>query len=546
MNASVFFALSCLVMLLVQIVPTAYSEPLTSSTRSVAEEIRFEATLSDTNDLGHPLPLAAHWNTGERPNGFDPAYQISLIEQGHYLLPWFQFPSGKGEPDVGYYKIPLQKAAKLGLPISFLGTQWEHLLTDDPAFRKLPPDQNPNVVTPWGSVLNETSPFGPVWPWRAAGRQLTNDPVMKKIEEWYPDPPLVLFISNNEQKKLQWNEVLLDKRYIENYGILHDDNFKRELVGNAWVQRYRALFDGMREGLLNSQWKNKSIFVGYDAFGSSAFARWDGWLRHSLYVPGRIEPWPLAWDGASVSFYVNNWDSSTDYTVMSPEIASMNWIFMIEEARRLNPNFWFEISTWDGHEPSKLNDKRKYYAEKNQRFSPARYGGMVQYGMWLLRPRVVREFRLWSDTLQHAGPYFWPIVEAVDRVHINPVLRKFWRKGQLVANKAHLHPYQSQVPKEYEKKDRWFLLDTNLDPKRPWNLETPLPIFSLALVIGNPPEREWLIYAFAPLGTKENVKITIPDYRVISIPILPEWGFYHVLEKTAEIVRLDNSEQAAK
>jgi hypothetical protein len=39
----------------------------------------------------------------------------------------------------------------------------------------------------------------------------------------------------------------------------------------------------------------------------------------------------------------------------------MNWTFMLDEAFRTNPNFWFELSTWDGYEPTLPNDKRKFY-----------------------------------------------------------------------------------------------------------------------------------------------------------------------------------------
>ena len=151
-------------------------------------------------------------------------------------------------------------------------------------------------------------------------------------------------------------------------------------------------------------------------------------MEYSLYTSGRIDPKPLAWDGGSPSYYVFNWNESTDYTVFGPQVESMNWIFMLREALRLNPRFWFEISTWDGHEPEMENDKRKLYAKRGQRFTPERYGGMVQFGMWLLRPRAVREFRGWRDTLAQAEAFFLPIVEAVDRVHKGSILEQFWRR----------------------------------------------------------------------------------------------------------------------
>jgi hypothetical protein len=49
------------------------------------------------------------------------------------------------------------------------------------------------------------------------------------------------------------------------------------------------------------------------------------------------------------------------------------------------------------------------------------------------------------------------------------------------------HPYQAGIPAEYQAVDRWFLLDTNLAPARPWSLTPALPVSSLALVQGTAP-----------------------------------------------------------
>ena len=100
------------------------------------------------------------------------------------------------------------------------------------------------------------------------------------------------------------------------------------------------------------------------------------------------------------------------------------------------------------------------------------------------------------------------IVRAVDRVHENQVLQKFWRKGTLVANRGRKHPYQFDIPPEYKDVDRWFLLETSLTPRelrseefdnaRPPASQTEIPVFALALVVGSPPNREWLVLANAP------------------------------------------------
>ena len=130
------------------------------------------------------------------------------------------------------------------------------------------------------------------------------------------------------------------------------------------------------------------------------------------------------------------------------------------------------------------------------------------------------------------------IVDAVDRVYSNATLREFWRKGELVPNRAHQHPYQAAIPKEYQNVDRWFLLDANVNPKEyVWqSAEHPpgsqeISVFSLALARGESPARRWLLYAHSPLKDRKDVKITIPDYREVTVDVSDAGSFYLVDEK---------------
>jgi hypothetical protein len=154
------------------------------------------------------------------------------------------------------------------------------------------------------------------------------------------------------------------------------------------------------------------------------------------------------------------------------------------------------------------------------------------------------------------GPYFLALVEAVDRVYEAPVLREFWQTGTLVPNRAHQHPYQADIPEEFRARDRWFLLDTNLDAPRPWTFVPPklgkltpggfvepphpweqttkIPVFSLALVKGQSPQRRWLLYGHSPWGPRKSVEVTIPEYRQITVDIAQSGSFYLVEEKTGK------------
>jgi hypothetical protein len=511
-----------------------FSALMIYSPTPLKETVRTEASAQFAGMNDRSLPYVAHWNLGEVKGGFSPEYQMKLVDQGEYLLPWFLMPNEFADPEdphwQEYYEAAIKRAAQLNLPISLISTQWEIILSTTDEYLNLPPDQNPNVVTADGQVRREVSPFGPVNVWKEAGMKWGSSRMMKKLQEWYPNPPMVLFVSNNEHVKLEWMKAEEDCRFARLFGRGRDDDFKRKVVGDGWIERYRALQQGIREGLASDEWREKAVFIGYDAFGPSHFARWAGWMEHSLYSSGRVAPWPYAWDGASTPFYVFNWSSITDYTVFSPQIEAMNWVFMLEETRRFNSKFWFEISTWDGHEQGDI-DKHKAYERAGQEFTPDRYAGMVQFGMWLLRPRVVREFRGYRDTVAQSEAYFLPITDAVYRVHKNSTLNEFWRRGELVPNRMQSHPYQTLVPAEYQNVDRWFLLETSLDPPRPWELGTQLPVFALALVKGKAPQRQWLVYAHSPLGDRQGVQVSIPGYRSVTMNVTVAGTYYLVDEK---------------
>lgn len=495
---------------------------------STVEEIRQEAIRTESDPIGHSLPLAGHWNMGALPNGFNPDYQMKMIEQGHYLLPWFQMPDPVRNQDSTYYVGAIKKAAMLGLPISLVGTQWEKLLSTDPSFFKLPTDQNPNVVSLLGITLPKVSPFGPEEPWLQVGRRWTSGTMMAALQKWYPNPPLVLFVSNNEHNRLLWTEAEIDQRYVKQYGLGQDDNFKRRVIGDGWVSRYRQLLLGMREAL-SPEWAGKSRFIGYNALQTWSYGLQNSWDRYSLHTEDRNSPWPLVWEGASMPYYMYDFQKAqNDYTVYSPQVHAMNWLFMLEEARKQSPEFWFELSTWDGH--GEDDDKRQSLAKTGGGYNPARYGGLVQFGAWLVRPRVVREFRFWKETLKDEVAYFDAVMAVVDRVHNQPDLRRFWRKGELLANPTRQHPFQSEIPLQHQTINRWYLLNTNLDPALPWSKATELPVYAIALVLGNAPNREWLVYGFSPLAERGNVKVVIPGYREVSISATPSGTFSLVRE----------------
>lgn len=526
---------------------TVIAQP-SQAAKKVANEIRRETALQPNGPAGRPLPLVSHWNTGGQGQGWTPQLQVELLEQGHHILPWLGWP--RGDPDAteknskrfhDYYNSLLNYCRQLRLPICFRGTQWEAMLVEK-QYRELPPDECPAVITPEGTVIRKLSPFGPIGPWRNPAMEYVDTPGMKKLQQMYPDPPLVLFVSNNEAPDLRWHQVELSKRYLEKYGSGQSDQFKREVVARGWMERYPVMFQAMREALVSDTWKKNVRFVGYGAFGPSHFGRWSGWKEYSLITDEWTSPDWYIWDGGSPSYYTHNWNDNRDHWVWSTQVQSMSWIFQLKEAWQVNPNFWWEISIWDGNgsgwtpgtkcTPEMLkNSKACQYMEDGQSYTTERYLGWVQFGMWLLRPRVVREFRGSTTPLEPWRPFFERLLFAVNRIWACPTLEEFWRYGKLVANRAYKHPYQEDIPDKYRDVERWFLLDTNLDSPRPWDMHTNIPVFSLALIRDDEGARRWLVYTHSPLKSRQDVTITVPDFGKITVDVTRCGEFYLIDER---------------
>lgn len=442
----------------------------------------------------YPLPLASHWNTGGRPDGFDAAYQLEALQRGRYLLPWIPLARPDAAP-AAIDEAVVRAWARLRAPISLVSTQWEVLVAESLAGGAAKPPA--------------LSPDSPLQAWHEAGRRWGGSPQLRRLQAIYPDPPLVLFVSNNEQPKMSWPELRGSPVALPGLPQDADDEALRRAVGDAWIARYRALLKGFREALPDGPWRDNARFVGYNAFGQPAIGRWPGWPTHSLHTVDRLEPWSLAWDGASVAFYTSDWNPSSDFRVWSPQIESMNLVPMVAAARARAPGFWFELSTWDGRSGGLKEDKEDFYRGLGQQWTPTRHAGMVQFGLWLMRPRVVREFRDPQSPRGRYGATFELILDAIERVHDDAVLRQFWREGRLVANDQSTHPYQSVVPESWQSLGRWFLLETDANRPRPWALDTPIDVFALALEVGAAPDRQWLVYAFSPQHDRRETRVRI-------------------------------------
>jgi hypothetical protein len=159
--------------------------------------------------------------------------------------------------------------------------------------------------------------------------------------------------------------------------------------------------------------------------------------------------------------------------------------------------------------------------------------------MWLTRPRVVRDFYGWTTPREQSWPWFSQVVAAVDQVHDLPVLSEFWEQGRPVANSTFQHPWQSALPDELRGVDRWYALNTSVDPwpGREQDPNAPLkldfgefkdrvvPVWAQAQVLGEAPNRRWLVFAYAPRAERKGVVIHVPEYGPVTLDV-PQAGVY--------------------
>jgi hypothetical protein len=94
----------------------------------------------------------------------------------------------------------------------------------------------------------------------------------------------------------------------------------------------------------------------------------------------------------------------------------------------------------------------------------------------------------------------------------------------------------------------FYHIPTSLDPGKPkpasekpedWTKfpnNAEFPVWAQAHVIGEKPNRRWLVFAYAPLADKKAVKIMIPDGETITLDV-PQAGVYAVVEEGKGLVK---------
>lgn len=531
----------------------------------MAEAVRIEALKSNNDPGGRPLPFISVWHPFMSCDQFNPSqWQLDLLEQGYPIMPWINAYVDHTQQTVDtQYGSFLTTLRDWNMPVTFMyGTQWE----DDWVIPRFGYVDGPIEHTGVGMNLDGTrmpqlSPLSPTQAWYDLGSDIVKRAGVQEYQSLYPDPPLVLFVSNNESARLPWYKANTEKRYIDIYGTETTDDFKRNFWFDGWIDRYKALFDGIRKNLTKPAWQQNIRFQGYDAFAPDHFGRWPAWQGQYEGTQDRLAWQWYAWDGGIPESYDNDWESTkTAFRLWSMQTEMMNSEFEKQEAWKVNPEFWYSTIFWDGESWQRKNSKATQYANNTEGYTPELYGGWMRYITWLNTPRHLwqyvdyvqgdpngdglcsgNDFVTGEASLDFWYPYFQPLLDLAREIYDDPLLQRFWRQGELVANPEMLHPFNYSIPQKWAKVERWYHLSTNYDPIFPTDEQTGsvdeahfkpiMPIYTMARVLGKAPHREWLIYAHAPTGAKTNVLVKIPGYCAVKLDSVPVGGtFKHVVE----------------
>lgn len=582
--------------------PAPTPDPAAVEAKTVADLQAWAALKAGNGPQGRPLPLAASWMVGESPytdlylrgmkpgdpdqksfvlpldSGPSPWRLVEEIKQGHHVLISFvdiigtkgmRVPPGQLLSDEkfaayfdAYYRPALEYARANKLPIAFRGWNWAKILLDiENGVRGRLPEGSDTAKLIRNGVPNNSlaDPFGPVTRWEEFGKIWMGHELMQKIQEFYPDPPMVIFLNNHEAGQINSPSQIDDTcdRFVALHGTGKDLDFRARKIREGYAERYAALFAAARAAFVEPGWRKNSLFVAYNNTSSPTLGRgvsdthdWSGRIGfdpESGYTEHRM------YDGGMPEYYDNHWQAPLkgDWSPWSPQAEASNLIaYQDAKVWQENPTFYWSSIVWGGDMPSQdLVGRPGRYLTDDQspkaRWDIDRYTGMLQFGLWMLRPRDYHEFRANNDYRGFQGLTWEALLQSVDRVWNNPTLTEFWKFGELVHNpvfgeRKHYFSSAASMPPWMKNMDRWFLLTSDANPpESEWPVyskianDDALRVFAMALQLGKSPERRWLIYAHAPLGAVAGSHVTLPGKGSVALDYVSSSGSFFVVDEAS-------------
>jgi hypothetical protein len=451
------------------------------------------------------LPILAHYNSGEVGVniGMTPEYIISLIEEQNItILPtWRLNPFHEFQIEDEYYKESILKAKELNLPLTFIINPLENSITDSYYYINKKYELNLNVIGKDGRVINKISPFGKTELWNELGEKSTNLYLFHKLQEWYPNPPKVIFINNEKSNRMLFEDLNQSKKYIEEY----NSNIKEEEVEEIWKDKYNELNEGFVNKLIveeeNNPWKQSKI-ISFDDFSLDIK---NSWIKDSNLTNNYFSLLSNISDSTIINCEINNTIESRNKFIFD-----LNNLSFIKS--KTNENFNYQLS---------INDNNSFNTSEE-------YEGFSKLIIWLSKSNLILEKNTNHDR-NTIMEHYTPIIDIVKNIHSNKILKEFWLNSFLIENK--------DMKEEKENYDlNWYLLKSSMDIDFPWNKEDNIKVFSFAMI---KPNGEKLIYAYSPYEDIDNVIVEIPNYGDIDINVTTKGNFYYI-NNEEEIQKIEN------
>lgn len=502
-------------------------------------------------DHSRPLPVFASWNMGKNQTadgqdvGYTPDWQHEQLLAGFPILLTFEHsfyldPNHRTNSAVEFNPAwPYARDNKL--PIAFIG--WNFLdrlrLGQWPGSTPLPAD-HPFVVKSDNTVVKACSPWSPnIHQWYAEGQRVGNHLRLVYAAD-YPEPPAVLLFDNHEAGIATLEQAQQDKRRPAIINAVWSQywqtnpSYAREVerveMERAYALRYAEFKRGLREALPPA-WRKVLRFIAYSQFGNE--------FGSVEYTPDSMRyavPWSSAageginptHDGIAANVgYLHDWYTGNVGLVRSPSMEAGNVRFAIDTMREVNPAYEVVSLYWNG-----------------KQVSAAQYLGMCRCVLWQTQTPI---HMAWVGSAETRAATFanqiQPLMQAVQEVHTNETLRRFWKDGKLLRNlwtrdfsaqpavnqydtrTGYGHPYWWMLPTEYaDTGKRLFLQHVPINQRLvPWNTiggpdarlrdrwaddrthQTQVPVFSIAHQLDD----EYLVYAHAPNGARTGVQIDV-------------------------------------
>ena len=368
-----------------------------------ATDVAAWGTQPATGPKGRPLPVGLHMLND------DPEYVSGLVKKGHHVIPIFDNPSFRVQFDVNInpkninrleelweknWKPRLEEARKLKLPILFFGGNWAVDLVDYEARRinygkeEIPKEKRAAISIVGDRIYNKIAdPLGPTEAWKAYGQFWTGNMIMKRMQEVYPNPPLVIFGDNAETGELHdLDRFMNSERFQAKYGKgPHTTAFTSKILQEGYRERYTEMFAACRNALVSPTWKKNLRFLAYNTLWEHSSIGNNGPRANFDYDPQ--EGWRRwkSYDGSIPELYDNDWQlGKRDNVPFSMQVEAGGYYAMQKRIFAERPDFWWSTFVWDGAVPSEVfrgtrgTSKSFWYVSRGERWSFPRYEGRIK------------------------------------------------------------------------------------------------------------------------------------------------------------------------